>query len=133
MTDGPHLLFTTGARVKVVIGDSITFDVVVYDGQKAGGRPYGARVDISAVTITGDWKIQNPDGSADLTVAASKIDKYSDGYETTFRFTVAKTVTALWTAQNAGMRVKLLDSAGTVEKTIVLGEVEIVADPTAAA
>jgi len=133
MIDGPVKLLTPGARPEVIIGDSVTYDVPVYNGAATAAKTYGDAVDLSSATVSGELKIQNPDGTADVTVAASKVDTLSSGFVDTFRFAIAKTVTATWVAGFAAFRVKYVDSTGSVERTVQRGELLIVVDPTAAA
>ena len=88
--------------IDVRVGESFKLEIPVYDGDIETTPPYGSLVDISGGTITGELKINKPDGSSDVTVNAAgatgeKADSDGDGTNDAFRFWVGGSTTAGWT------------------------------------
>lgn len=126
----------------VYAGESFKLEVPVYDGVVTGSddhTEYGDLLTVAASTIKGVLTINKPDGTTDVIKDTSvggegaKYDHNSDGTNDGFRFYVAHTTTADWTAGTHNWEVEYQDSsASPADRVLVaIGRIEVKVKPSA--
>lgn len=134
--DGPRDY--TDEPIKVYAGESLKFEIPVWDGVVTGTSEYGELRNVSAATIKGILRINKPDGSSDVTRDTSvsgegaKSDTNSDGNDDAFQFYVADTVTALWSAGTHNWEVEYVDTSTTPDDVVLvaIGRIQVKAKPS---